>query len=93
MLQVLDYVQQTRESTNQEQISLNERILEYRSQIDRESRHSLSGVQGSPSGDGMQPISRKSNKLIEEVMQSAAKGKVLAAADMIFPLSLCMTFY
>lgn len=74
--QVLDYVQQTRESTNQEQISLNERILEYRSQIDRESRQSLSGVHGSPSGDGMQPISRKSNKLIEEVMQSAAKGKI-----------------
>jgi hypothetical protein len=41
----------------------------------------------------MQPISRKSNKLIEEVMQSAAKGKVLAVADMIFPLSLCLTFY
>ncbi|KAK9926547.1 hypothetical protein M0R45_023771 [Rubus argutus] len=48
----LDYVQQTRESTNQEQISLNERILEDRSQIDRESRQSLSGVHGSPSGDG-----------------------------------------
>ncbi|KAK9926548.1 hypothetical protein M0R45_023771 [Rubus argutus] len=46
------YIHQTRESTNQEQISLNERILEDRSQIDRESRQSLSGVHGSPSGDG-----------------------------------------
>ncbi|XP_070668055.1 ADP-ribosylation factor GTPase-activating protein AGD3-like isoform X2 [Malus domestica] len=74
--QVLAYAQQTRESCKQEQISLNERILEYRRQIDRESMQSLSGIHGSPSGDGPQPLSRKSHKVIEEVMQSAAKGKV-----------------
>ncbi|XP_062025730.1 ADP-ribosylation factor GTPase-activating protein AGD3-like isoform X1 [Rosa rugosa] len=74
--QVLEYAQHTRESANQEQISLNERIVEYRRQIDRESRQSLRGVHGSFSGDGMQTLARRSNKLIEEVMQSAAKGKI-----------------
>ncbi|XP_050376318.1 ADP-ribosylation factor GTPase-activating protein AGD3-like isoform X2 [Argentina anserina] len=74
--QVLDYAQQSRESSNQEQTCLNERILEYRRQIDRESRQSLRGVHGSISGDYMQPLARRSNKLIEEVMQSAAKGKI-----------------
>ncbi|KAI5329439.1 hypothetical protein L3X38_028836 [Prunus dulcis] len=74
--QVLAYAQQTRESCNQEQVSLNERIQEYKRQIDRQSNQSLSGVQSSPNGDGVQPFSRKSHKVIEEVMQSAAKGKI-----------------
>nr|XP_011463220.1 PREDICTED: ADP-ribosylation factor GTPase-activating protein AGD3 [Fragaria vesca subsp. vesca] len=74
--QVLDYAQQTRESCNEEQTILNERILEYRRQIDRESRQSLRGCHGSVSGDSLQPLARRSNKVIEEVMQSAAKGKI-----------------
>ncbi|KAM1025470.1 hypothetical protein TB2_038013 [Malus domestica] len=74
--QVLAYAQQTRESCNQEQMCLNERIQEYKKQIDRESTQSLSGIHGSTKGDGPQPFSRKSHKVIEEVMQSAAKGKV-----------------
>lgn len=89
---MLAYAQQTRESCNQEQVSLNERIQEYKRQIDRQSNQSLSGVQSSPNGDGVQSFSRKSHKVIEEVMQSAAKGKVLAVADMNFPLSFLHDF-
>ncbi|KAI8031757.1 ADP-ribosylation factor GTPase-activating protein AGD3 [Camellia lanceoleosa] len=48
----------------------------YISQIDRESRRSSNGSNGSPNGDGIQAIGRSSHKMIEAVMQSAAKGKV-----------------
>jgi hypothetical protein len=75
-LQVLTYAQQSRERSNYEQASLNERMQEYRRQIDRESRWSSNGSNGSPNGDGIQAIGRSSHKMIEAVMQSAAKGKV-----------------
>ncbi|KAK9278418.1 hypothetical protein L1049_027983 [Liquidambar formosana] len=74
--QVLAYAQQSRETSNYEQASLNERMQEFQRQIDRESRRSLNCSYGSPSRDGMQPFTRGSHKVIEEVMQSAAKGKV-----------------
>ncbi|CAB4310824.1 unnamed protein product [Prunus armeniaca] len=47
-----------------------------RESCNQESNQSLSGVQSSPNGDGVQSFSRKSHKVIEEVMQSAAKGKI-----------------
>ncbi|GAB2297540.1 ADP-ribosylation factor GTPase-activating protein agd3 [Dionaea muscipula] len=74
--QVLTYAQQSRERSNHEQATLNERMQEYRRQIDRESRWSSNGSNGSPNGDGIQTIGRSSHKMIEAVMQSAAKGKV-----------------
>ncbi|XP_050224011.1 ADP-ribosylation factor GTPase-activating protein AGD3 [Mercurialis annua] len=75
--QVLTYAQQSRERSNYEQASLNERMQEYKRQIDRESRLSSNGSNGSPiGGDGIQAIGRSSHKMIEAVMQSAAKGKV-----------------
>ncbi|KAL9386715.1 hypothetical protein Peur_019839 [Populus x canadensis] len=74
--QVLTYAQQSRERSNYEQASLNERMQEYKRQIDRESRWSSNGSNGSPNGDGIQAIGRSSHKMIEAVMQSAAKGKV-----------------
>ncbi|MED6173338.1 ADP-ribosylation factor GTPase-activating protein agd3 [Stylosanthes scabra] len=74
--QVLTYAQQSRERSNYEQAALNERMQEYKRQIDRESRWASNGSSGSPNGDGIQAIGRSSHKMIEAVMQSAAKGKV-----------------
>ncbi|XP_061959732.1 ADP-ribosylation factor GTPase-activating protein AGD3-like isoform X2 [Populus nigra] len=74
--QVLTYAQQSRERSNYEQAALSERMQEYKRQIDRESRWSSNGSNGSPNGDGIQAIGRSSHKMIEAVMQSAAKGKV-----------------
>ncbi|KAH0892756.1 hypothetical protein HID58_055185 [Brassica napus] len=70
--QVLSYAHQSRECTNYEMASLNERMQEYKRQVDRETRN----LNGSPTGDGMRHNSRSSQKVIEAVMQSAAKGKV-----------------
>ncbi|XP_044461542.1 ADP-ribosylation factor GTPase-activating protein AGD3-like [Mangifera indica] len=74
--QVLTYAQQSRERSNYEQAALSERMQEFKRQIDRESRCSSNGSNGSPNGDGIQAIGRSSHKMIEAVMQSAAKGKV-----------------
>ncbi|CAI9093079.1 OLC1v1028487C1 [Oldenlandia corymbosa var. corymbosa] len=74
--QVLTYAQQSRERSNYEQAALNERMQEYKRQIDRESRWSANGSNGSPNGDGIQAIGRSSHKMIEAVMQSASRGKV-----------------
>lgn len=76
ILQVLTYAQQSRERSNYEQAALNERMQDYKRQIDRESRWASNGSNGSPNGDGIQAIGRSSHKMIEAVMQSAAKGKV-----------------
>ncbi|KAG5520525.1 hypothetical protein RHGRI_033190 [Rhododendron griersonianum] len=74
--QVLTYAQQSRERSNYEQAALNERMQEYKRQVDRESRLSSNGSHGSPNGgDGIQAIGRSSHKMIEAVMQSAGKGK------------------
>ena len=51
-------------------------MQEYKRQVDRENRCSSNGSKGSPNGDGIQAIGRSSHKMIEAVMQSAAKGKV-----------------
>ncbi|KAG2706437.1 hypothetical protein I3843_05G092700 [Carya illinoinensis] len=74
--QVLTYAQQSRERSNYEQAALSERMQDYKRQVDRESRWSSNGTNGSPNGDGIQAIGRSSHKMIEAVMQSAAKGKV-----------------
>ena len=76
ILQVLTYAQQSRERSNYEQAALNERMQDYKRQIDRESRWASNGSNGSPNGDGIQVIGRSSHKMIEAVMQNAAKGKV-----------------
>ncbi|KAL1550507.1 ADP-ribosylation factor GTPase-activating protein agd3 [Salvia divinorum] len=74
--QVSTYAKQSKERSNYEQAALNERMQEYKRQIDRESRWSSNGSKGSPNGDGIQAIGRSSHKMIEAVMQSAARGKV-----------------
>ncbi|KAJ4887766.1 ADP-ribosylation factor GTPase-activating protein AGD1 [Raphanus sativus] len=70
--QVLAYAHQSKECANYEMASLNEKMQEYQRQVDRETRNSC----GSPTGDGLRHNSRNSQKVIEAVMQSAAKGKV-----------------
>ncbi|CAL9754446.1 unnamed protein product [Musa acuminata subsp. burmannicoides] len=74
--QVLAYAQQSRERSSYEQAALIERMQEFKRQIDRESRWSANGSNDSPNGDGIQAIGRSSHKMIEAVMQTAAKGKV-----------------
>ncbi|KAB2091063.1 hypothetical protein ES319_A03G165200v1 [Gossypium barbadense] len=74
--QVMTYARQSRERSKYDQAALNERMQEYKRQVDRESRLSSNGSNGSPNGDGIQAIGRSSHKMIEAVMQSAAKGKV-----------------
>ncbi|XP_064974418.1 ADP-ribosylation factor GTPase-activating protein AGD3-like isoform X4 [Musa acuminata AAA Group] len=74
--QVLAYAQQSRDRSKYEQAALIERMQEFKRQIDRESRLSANGSHDSPNGDGIQAIGRSSHKMIEAVMQSAAKGKV-----------------
>ncbi|XP_078433835.1 ARF GTPase-activating protein [Wolffia australiana] len=76
--QVLAYAQQSRERSNYEQAALSERMQEFKKQIDRKSRRTSNGDQGSPTIDGIQSIGRSSHKMIEAVMQSASKGKVQA---------------
>ncbi|OMO52361.1 Arf GTPase activating protein [Corchorus olitorius] len=74
--QVLAYAQQSRECSNYEQASLNERMQDHMRQIDLESKQSLSCYLPHHAAEGMPPVARGSQKVIEAVMQSAAKGKV-----------------
>jgi Arf-GAP/coiled-coil/ANK repeat/PH domain-containing protein len=83
----LAYAQKARESYNEEQISLCERMVEYKKQSYQESRLSLNGPYGSPSADNahMHPFSRISSSVIDAVAESAANGKVFQDM-MFFPL-------
>ncbi|OIW18264.1 hypothetical protein TanjilG_20319 [Lupinus angustifolius] len=75
--EVLDYVQQSRESYSKEEVSLYRRMEEYKRHVYEESRLSLNGPYGSsPSGDSAHPFSRISNDVVDVVMESAANGKV-----------------
>ncbi|XP_013630169.1 PREDICTED: ADP-ribosylation factor GTPase-activating protein AGD3-like [Brassica oleracea var. oleracea] len=74
--QVLTYAKQSRERSNYEQAALDEKMQEFKRQVDRESRFGSNGSNGSPNGDGIQAIGRSSHKMIDAVMQSAARGKV-----------------
>ncbi|KAF6171932.1 hypothetical protein GIB67_011829, partial [Kingdonia uniflora] len=57
-------------------VEAKKRMQEYRRQIDLEICWSSEGQHVFPNGDGIHTIGRGSHKLIEAVMQSAAKGKV-----------------
>ncbi|KAK4354398.1 hypothetical protein RND71_026592 [Anisodus tanguticus] len=74
--QVLAFAQRTRESSTHEQAVLNEKMQEYRREVDQESRRSLNSPHSSSTADITQHSSRSSQKVIEAVMQSAAEGKV-----------------
>ncbi|KAM7471571.1 hypothetical protein LguiA_009754 [Lonicera macranthoides] len=74
--QILAYAQQSKEIFNYEQASLNQRMQEYKRQVDQESTRSFNGSHGSSQGDNIQSFPRSSHKAIEAVMQTAAEGKV-----------------
>ncbi|XP_057417370.1 ADP-ribosylation factor GTPase-activating protein AGD1-like isoform X2 [Lotus japonicus] len=75
--EVLDFVHQSRERYDTEQISLYKRMEDYKRQVYQESRLSLNGPYGgSPSGDSRHPFSKTSNEVADVVMESAANGKV-----------------
>lgn len=74
--QVLSYVEQSRQSFNNELTSLNEKMQEYKSKIDNQTRQFANGSCDSPVGDSTQSLLTSSVKPIEEVMQSSANGKV-----------------
>ncbi|KAL5053144.1 hypothetical protein RYX36_033826 [Vicia faba] len=74
--QVLDYVQQSKESFDKDQLLLFKRMQEHKKQVYQESRLSLNGPYGSPSGESVHPFSRISNEVVDVVSESAANGKV-----------------
>ncbi|CAJ1974919.1 unnamed protein product [Sphenostylis stenocarpa] len=79
IIEVLTYTQKARESYNEEQISLCERMLEYKKHVHHESMLSLNGPYIPPGGrDGntVQPFSRISNEVADAVTESAENGKV-----------------
>ncbi|KAH1246000.1 ADP-ribosylation factor GTPase-activating protein AGD1 [Glycine max] len=77
IIEVLAYTQKARESYNEEQISLCERMLEYKKHVNHESMLSLNGPYDSPCRDGqVQPFSRISNKVADAITESAENGKV-----------------
>lgn len=82
----------SREKSNYEQVSLISRMQEYIRQMDCESRQSLSGSYVSPKGDHMQFLSKRANKVIEAVMQSTEKGKVLLTLVFLSFLLYCILF-
>ncbi|XP_050899072.1 ADP-ribosylation factor GTPase-activating protein AGD1 isoform X2 [Lathyrus oleraceus] len=76
IIEVLDYVQQSKESFDKDQLLLFKRMQEYKKQVYQESRLSLNGPYGSPSGESVHPFSRISNEVVDVVNESAANGKV-----------------
>ena len=89
MLQVLAYTQKARESYNEKQISLCERMLEYKKHVNHESMLSLNGPYDSPCRDGqVQPFSRISNKVADAITESAENGKVFKDIMMFHSFSM-----
>ena len=76
LLQVLSYVEQSRQSFNNELTFLDEKMQEYKSKIDSQTRQFTNGSCDSPVGDSTQSLLTSSVKPIEEVMQSSVNGKV-----------------
>ncbi|KAK2438939.1 ADP-ribosylation factor GTPase-activating protein AGD3 [Trifolium repens] len=74
--EVLDYVQQSKENFDKDQILLYKRMQEYKKQVYQESRLSLNGPDGSPTGDSVHPFSRISPEVGDVIKESAANGKV-----------------
>ena len=89
MLQVLAYTQKARESYNEKQISLCERMLEYKKHVHHESMLSLNGPYDSPCRDGqVQPFSRISNKVADAITESAENGKVFKDIMMLHTFTM-----
>ncbi|XP_057518772.1 ADP-ribosylation factor GTPase-activating protein AGD3-like isoform X1 [Amaranthus tricolor] len=76
MKQILDYAEQSKQSSNNELMSLNEKMKEYKKQIDQQSRQSVNGSCEVPGVDCPLPFTKSTDKAIEEVMQSSANGQI-----------------
>ncbi|XP_057516607.1 ADP-ribosylation factor GTPase-activating protein AGD1-like isoform X1 [Amaranthus tricolor] len=76
MKQILDYAKQSKQSSNNELTSLNEKIKEYKRQIDQQNRQSVNGSSDIPGVDCSLPFSKGTDKAIEEVMHSSTNGKI-----------------
>ncbi|KAL4360282.1 hypothetical protein AHAS_Ahas08G0161800 [Arachis hypogaea] len=63
IVEVLSYVQKARESHNEEQVSLFERMIEYKQLVHQESKLSLKGFYDSPGRDS--PFSRISSDVLD----------------------------
>lgn len=76
MKQILDYAEQSKQISNNELTSLNDKMKEYKRNIDQQSRQSVNGSNDSPVVDCPQSFNKSTDKAIEEVMQSSTNGKV-----------------
>ncbi|XP_058184026.1 ADP-ribosylation factor GTPase-activating protein AGD2-like isoform X2 [Rhododendron vialii] len=74
--QVLTYAQQSKELANAEQDNLAKRIQEFRTQAEVDQLRASSNVNASTSAVGINGVGMSSNKIIEAIMQSTAKGEV-----------------
>ncbi|KAK2979935.1 hypothetical protein RJ640_007078 [Escallonia rubra] len=73
--QVLTYAQQSKDVANIEQDKLAKRIQEFRTQEELDHLRAFSNMGTSTAGGGKNGVGMSSNKYIESVMQSTAKGK------------------
>lgn len=74
---MLTYAQQSKELANAEQDNLAKRIQEFRTQAEVDQLRASSSVNASTSAVGINGIGMSSNKIIEAIMQSTAKGEVM----------------
>ncbi|KAH9623708.1 hypothetical protein KSS87_013422 [Heliosperma pusillum] len=75
--QLLTCAEQSKQNSNDELISLSEKMKQYKRQIDQQSRQSVHESHNFPGDDCRpQPFSKNFDKSIEEVMQTSANGEV-----------------
>lgn len=77
-MQILDYAEQSKQNSSNELTSLNEKMKEYKRQIDEQSRQSVNGSRDYHGMECAPPFTKSTDKAIEEVMQSSANGKVFS---------------
>lgn len=73
---MLTYAQQSKEQATVEQDKLAKRIQEFRTQAELDQLRSSSNVGASTPAVGTNGVGMSSNKKIDAIMQSTAKGKV-----------------
>lgn len=74
--QVLTYAQQSKEQATVEQDKLAKRIQEFRTQAELDQLRASSNVGASTTAVGSNGVGMSSNKKIDAIMQSTAKGRV-----------------
>lgn len=74
---MLTYAQQSKELANTEQDNLAKRIQEFRTQAELDQLRASSNINASTSAVGINGVGMSSNKIIDAIMQSTAKGEVM----------------